>query len=152
VLLGVTGLGVIGLQKTPLGLDQGIDIQAQLIESMLLGDLLHRPSSVDWIELAAALAAGLAAIFLLNYMRPARAVAIAAAIVAGLIGSGLVSFWFAGLLFDGIYPAVTLMAAVGAMLVGSLRAAGKELSVQGLFAGLGGQLYSVVRQLYSAGK
>jgi serine phosphatase RsbU (regulator of sigma subunit) len=130
VLLGVTGLGVIELQETPLGLDHGIDIQAQLIESMLLGNLLHRPWMLDWIELGAALVAGLAAIFLLNYQRPARAVTIALAIVAGLVVLQLALLQFADFLVDATYPALTLLAAFGVMLVGALRAAQEELHRQ----------------------
>ena len=127
VLLGVAGLGIVELQQTPLGLVQGVDIHAQLVESMLLGSLLHRPPYLDWVELAVALAAGLAAIWLLHYDRPVRAAAIALAIVAALIGFELASFRLAGLLFDGTYPAVTLLAAFGVMLVGTLRAAEAEL-------------------------
>jgi adenylate cyclase len=127
VLLGVAGLAIGDLQQTPLGLVQGVDIHAQLVESMLLGSLLYRPPYLDWVELAVALAAGLAAIWLLRYDRPARAAAIALAIVATLIGFELASFRLAGLLFDGTYPAVTLLAAFGVMLVGTLRAAEAEL-------------------------
>jgi serine phosphatase RsbU (regulator of sigma subunit)/CHASE2 domain-containing sensor protein len=127
VLLGVAGLGIAELQQTPLGLVQGVDVHAQLIESMLLGALLHRPPYLDWVELAVALGAGLTAIWLLRYDRPSRAAAIALSIVAALIGFELISFRFLDLLFDGTYPAVTLLAAFGVMLVGTLRAAEAEL-------------------------
>jgi serine phosphatase RsbU (regulator of sigma subunit)/CHASE2 domain-containing sensor protein len=127
VLLGVAGLGIVELQQTPLGLVQGVDIHAQLVESMLLGSLLHRPPYLDWVELGVALAAGLAAIWLLHYDWPVRAAAIALATAASLIGFELASFRFADLLFDGTYPAATLLAAFGVMLVGTLRAAEAEL-------------------------
>jgi adenylate cyclase len=126
VLLGVAGLGA-PVQQTPLGLVQGVDIHAQLIESMLLGTLLHRPSYMDWLELAVTLIAGLAAIWLLRYDRPVRAAAVALVGVAGLIGFELLSFRVADLLFDGTYPALTLLAVFGVMLVGTLRAAEEEL-------------------------
>jgi len=58
ILLGVTGLGIIDEKMTPLGLTQGIDIHAQLIQSILEGSLLSRPASAAWIELAVILAAG----------------------------------------------------------------------------------------------
>jgi serine phosphatase RsbU (regulator of sigma subunit)/CHASE2 domain-containing sensor protein len=126
VLLGLGGLGA-PVQQTPLGLVLGVDVHAQLVESILLGTLLHRPSYLDWLELAVTLVAGLAAIWLIRYDRPARAAAIALAIVLGLIGLELVLFRFADLLFDGTYPALTLLAAFGVMLVGTLRAAEGEL-------------------------
>jgi adenylate cyclase len=127
VLLGVAGLGIADLQQTPLGLVQSVDVHAQLIESILLDTLLRRPPYLDWIELATALAVGLGVIWLLRYDRPVRAAVIALATVAGLIGFELALFRFADLLFDGTYPAVTLLAAFGVMLVGTLRAAEAEL-------------------------
>jgi len=127
VLLGVAGLGIAELQETPLGLVQGVDIHAQLVESVLLEDLLQRPPYLDWVELALTLAAGLAAIWLLRYDRPIRAAAIALATVAALIGLELLLFRFTNLLFDGTYPALSLLAAFGVMLVATLRAAEQEL-------------------------
>jgi adenylate cyclase len=130
VLLAVAGLGIADLQQTPLGLVQGVDVHAQLIESVLLGALLHRPPYINWIELAVTLGAGLAAIWLLRYDRPARAAAIALAVVVGLILFEFASFRFAGLLFDSAYSATVLLAAFGVMLVGTLRAAEAELARQ----------------------
>jgi adenylate cyclase len=127
VLLGVAGLGVAGLRETPLGLVRAVDLDAQLIESIQLGDLLRRPPYLDWFELAAALLAGLAVVWLLPYARPVRAVAIALAIVGAFFGLELLSFRFAGFLFDSTFPVLTLLAALGVMLVASLRAAEGEL-------------------------
>jgi adenylate cyclase len=85
VLLGVAGLGVAGLRETPLGLVRAVDLDAQLIDSILLRTLLRRPAYLEWFELAAALLAGLAVGWSLHYARPVRAVVIAVAIV--------VAFW-----------------------------------------------------------
>ena len=127
VLLGVAGVGITGLRQTPLGLVRAVDLHAELIESILFNALLHRPSYLDWFELAAALAAGLVVIWLLRYARPLRAVGIAVAITAALFGAELMLFRFADLLFDGTFPALTLSCALGAMLVGNLRATQVEL-------------------------
>ena len=127
VLLGVAGLGVAGLRETPLGLVRAVDLDAQVIESILLGNLLRRPPFVDWLELAAALSAGLVVVWLLRYATPVRAVTIALAIAAALFGLELVLFRFADLLFDGTFPVLTLLAALGVMLVAGLRAAEGEL-------------------------
>ena len=126
VLLGVAGVGIAGLRETPVGLARGVDLHAQLIESILLGDLLRRPPFLEWFELAAALMAGLAVIWLLRYARPVRAVIIAVAIAAALFGVQLALFRFADLLFDSTFPALTVVAALGVMLVASLRAAEKD--------------------------
>jgi serine phosphatase RsbU (regulator of sigma subunit) len=127
VLLGVAGVGIAGLRETPLGLVRAVDLHAQLIESILLGDLLRRPPFLDLFELAAALAAGLAVIWLVGYARPVRAVGIAVAIAAALFGIELALFRFADRLFDSTFPALTLFSALGVMLVGNLRTAQMEL-------------------------
>ena len=128
VLLGVAGVGIAGLRQTPLGLVRAVDLDAQLIESILLGDLLRRPPFLDWFELAAALAAGLAVIWLLSYARPVRAIGIVAVIATALFCVELALFRFADRLFDATFPALTLLGALGVMLVGNLRAAQMELA------------------------
>lgn len=127
VLLGVAGVGIAGLRQTPLGLVRAVDLHAQLIESILFGDLLRRPPFLDWFEFAAALAAGLVVIWLLHYARPVRAVGIAIAMAAALFGVELALFRFADRLFDSTFPVLTLLGALGVMLVGNLRAAQLEL-------------------------
>jgi len=116
VLLGVAGLGVAGLRETPLGLVRAVDLDAQLIDSILVGNLLRRPAYLDWFELAAALVAGLAVVWLLPYSRPVRAVAIALAIVGAFFGLELLLFRFAGFLFDSTFPVLALLAALGVIL------------------------------------
>jgi adenylate cyclase len=127
VLLGVAGVGIAGLRETPLGLVRAVDLHAQLIESILLGDLLRRPPFLDWVELAAALVAGLAVIWLLRYASPVRAVGMAVAIAAGLFVVEFALFRFADRLFDSTFPVLTLFGALAVMLVGNLRAAQMEL-------------------------
>jgi len=127
ILLGVAGLGVAGLRETPLGLVRAVDLDAQLIDSILVGNLLRRPAYLDWFELAAALLAGLAVIWFLPYARPVSAVALAVAIVCAFFGLELSLFRFAGFLFDSTFPVLTLLAALGVMLVASLRTAEAEL-------------------------
>src|SRR5262249_33580016 len=127
ILLGVAGLDVAGLRQTPLGLVRAVDLHAQLIESILLGDLLLRPPFLDWFELTAVLAAGLLVIWLLSYARPMRAVGIAVLIAAALFGVEIALFRLADRLFDSTFPVLTLLGALGVMLVGNLRAAQIEL-------------------------
>ena len=127
VLLGVAGVGIAGLRQTPVGLARGVDLHAQLIESILLGDLLRRPQFLDWFELAAALAAGLVVIWLLRYAKPVRAVGVAVALAAALFGAELVLFRFGDRLFDSTFPVFTLFGALAVMLVGNLRATQGEL-------------------------
>ena len=122
VLLGVSGLGLVDRKATPLGVTEGIEVHAQLIEALLDGALLQRPPSAYWIELALVLAAGLAATLLIRYERPAVAGAVCVGIGVALLGGELALFGLAGRLIDAIYPALTLAATFVAMLVGNFRA------------------------------
>ena len=152
VLLGVAGVGIAGLRQTPLGLVRAVDLHAQLIESILLGDLLRRPPFLDWFELAAALAAGLVVIWLLRYERPLPALGIAvaiAAIAAALFGVELALFRFADLLFDSTFPVLTLLGAVSVMLVGNLRAAQTELVRERIEHALVSGTFGILRRLIS---
>ena len=123
VLLGVTGLGILDEKSTPLGPMPGVEIQAQLIESVLRGSLLRQPVHLPWVECGLVLAAGLSVIGLVRYDNPRLAAASALGIAAILLGGEIALFGFAGWLVDGIYPAGAALGTFGAMLGGSLRAA-----------------------------
>ncbi len=123
VLFGVTGLGLVDEKQTPLGLMPGVEVGAQLIESILSGNLLRRPAPVDFIEMIVAFAVGLITIFLIPYRHPRVTGVIFAAMVVILIGFGFASFKFSHLLFDGVYPAFVGFVTFGVMLGSSLRAA-----------------------------
>ncbi|MGO9060141.1 MAG: SpoIIE family protein phosphatase [Candidatus Binataceae bacterium] len=123
VLLGVTGLGLVDEKQTPLGLMPGVEVGAQLLESILTGNLLHRPVVLEQIEIALMIAAALAAIFLLPYRNPRIAVGIFAALIVALIGLEYASFRILHLLLDGVYPALGVIVTFGVMLGASLRAA-----------------------------
>ncbi|MEO8856656.1 MAG: CHASE2 domain-containing protein [Burkholderiaceae bacterium] len=112
VLIGLTGLGFIDQRATPLGQRMpGIEIQAQLLESMLGGRLLLRPWWMKWVELALLLGVGLAMIWrvpvaLRRFGRAAtRKRQHAGWWVTGVcvlvLGVGLWLFWGRGWLFDG---------------------------------------------------
>ena len=122
LLLGVTGLGLIDVKLTPLGAMEGIEVHAQLIESMLARELLRRPAAIDRCELGLALLAGLA-VLALPYRRPRLAVAGLGIGVVALLGGELVAMRFGGLLIDGAYPALSALAGFGVRLWASLRAA-----------------------------
>lgn len=123
VLFGVTGLGLVDEKQTPLGLMPGVEVGAQLIESILTGNLLRRPAAADFIEIALAFAVGLVTIFLLPYRYPRVTGAIFVAMVALLLAVAFASFRLTHLLFDGVYPAFVVVVTFGLMLATSLRAA-----------------------------
>jgi adenylate cyclase len=60
VLVGLTGAGVTDMRTTPLGeLVPGIEIQAQVIETIFEGRFLRRPTWLKWVETGFIMAVGL---------------------------------------------------------------------------------------------
>jgi adenylate cyclase len=123
VLLGSSAAGLADLDQTPMGLMAAVEVWAQSLESMLTGNLLSRPASMNLIELAITLVAGLVIIFALPYENPRIAGAALLFIIAILFCSALASFKFSKLLLDGIYPALSSALVFGVMLSENLRVA-----------------------------
>jgi adenylate cyclase len=121
VLLGVTGLGIVDQKKTPLGLMDGVQLHAQLIQSIRDGTLLQRPPAVIWVEIAVILLAAAVPISFLGYDRPFVAAAAALGLVAVLAFGEFALFRFAGWLVDGLYAGATALATLCVMLADHLR-------------------------------
>jgi serine phosphatase RsbU (regulator of sigma subunit) len=126
VLLGVIGQGLLDLWQTPLGLMYGVEVQAQLVESILTTDLLRRPAGLGEMEVGLVLAAGMATIFALPYRRPWIAWAGFLGVVALMFGIAATGFHLFNLMLDGVYPVMTSGIIFGVMLAASLRAAEAE--------------------------
>ncbi len=112
VLVGLTGTGLNDWRTTPLRESvPGIEIQAQLLESLLDGRMLLRPWWMPYSELALLLALGLAMIVwipgalarrdALGGSRPRRVGAGVSFVCLMLLVSGIVLFHVQGWLFDG---------------------------------------------------
>lgn len=106
------GLNTTGLQDnviTPLG-DQlpGVDIHAQVIESLLSNAALSRPHWMPKLELGILLVAGLLMIVTLSRLRPNIAIFSFFGLVLVLLGSGYLVFRQSLLLFDGTSIALLL--------------------------------------------
>ena len=100
----IIGLNSTGLQDriiTPLG-DQlpGVDVHAQVIESLLAGEALRRPPAMRWLEMTTLLAGGLIMIAIVPAWRPRRAVFSFLAIVSALLAGGYAAFAGGRWLFD----------------------------------------------------
>jgi signal transduction histidine kinase len=122
VLIGVGAAGLGDVTITPLHeAEPTLAIQAQLVDSMLDGDVLWRPPVAKAAEALLALALGAAALLLLGGI-PDRAygVLFAAATIA-LIAGSIVAFRTAGLLLDWTYPLATLVATTLVALVFRIR-------------------------------
>jgi len=120
VLVGVTGIGVIDNRSTPVSaLVHGVEIQAQVLENLLLGARLIRPAWAGFAEACLLLLLGGSAI----YLMPLRPVWVTAGVfLAGVAAAMAASYGaFAGqrLLLDPLLPSV-FAAAVFLMMLGAL--------------------------------
>ena len=127
VLLGVTGLGLIDYQSTPLGERMpGIEIHAQVLENVFDGALLTRPRWSRWAEALAFLVAGLAVVTLVPLLPPGRATALIAALLLGLGAAGFGAYRAGQLLLDASVPGAAIAFLFAAMLVETLAEANAQ--------------------------
>lgn len=101
VLIGLTGMGLTDMRTTPLGEHvPGIDIQAQVIESLVEGRFLLRPPWLRGLEIGILLCSGLFLIWAVPRVRARVATLLALIFFALLFGSGFLLFRTTGLLLD----------------------------------------------------
>lgn len=124
VLFGSTGIGITDFPATPVAARMpGVEIHAQLLETMIAGEMLARIPHATAIEVAALLLAGLLVIVLVPMLRPALSMLPLAAALALLFAGSWAAYHFGGLLADAAYPGVGTLALFGVMLGSSLAAA-----------------------------
>lgn len=101
VLVGLTGLGLQDQVVTPLGERiPGIDIHAQVIDSLLTGDVARRPDWMRLVEIAALLAGGLFLIVAVPRLPPVVAAGLGGGLAVLLFGAGFAAFFLGHWLFD----------------------------------------------------
>jgi adenylate cyclase len=109
VLVGTSAAGLFDLRTTPLEASMtGVEVQAQAIEQMLLGNHLRRPDFATGAELVLLLFAGLTLAFVVYYTGALWSAVIGAAALIGAVASSWWAYKSFGLLFDPVYPAVSL--------------------------------------------
>lgn len=127
VLVGLTGAGLTDQRMTALGeVVPGIEIQAQLIESLFDGRMLLRPWWIKWIEVAILLALGAAMIVLVPMSRgrfakvvttiPRATTWIVLAMNASFIAVGHLVFHQTGVLFDAAVLFVGFSGVLGSLV------------------------------------
>lgn len=127
ILLGLTGSGLNDMRTTALGeLVPGIEIQAQVIETIFDGRFLHRPSWLKWAETAFLLMFGLLLVWyvpraesrLASLLRtmPGAAALIGLSLNMVIILSGFLFFKHFGLLVDAASIFIVSSATMGSLL------------------------------------
>ncbi len=109
VLIGLTGLGLVDSVVTPVGEKvPGIDVHAQIIESLLSGEAARRPAWMTGLELAVLIVAGLGLIVAVPTLRPIFALGLGSLLSLGLMAAGYGAFAAGRWLFDSASLVVLL--------------------------------------------
>ena len=117
VLLGVTGIGLIDQQATPLAERiPGIEVHAQVLENIFDGNLIRRPYWMRWVEVGLFAALGGLIVFVVPATRPSRSSLLMLVVTGTLLFAGVALFRNAGVLFDAASPIVALNILFGGML------------------------------------
>lgn len=121
VLVGVSGLGLVDFPVNALGERvPGVDMHAQLIESIFDGTTILRPDWARWTELAATAGIGAALIFGLVSLHSMLAIGAALASTASLFLFGLGLYANHAILFDPATSSALLVLLLGGMLIHAL--------------------------------
>ena len=118
VLVGMTGLGTTDYQNTPLGIPMpGSEIHAQLLENMIDGTWLQRPSWAPTLELAVFVVFGLLLIWITPRWKPPYAALLATALVLLPLLAAYLAFRSQRQLYDAATNGVGLLVLFSVLLV-----------------------------------
>lgn len=121
VLIGFSGLGLVDFPSTAIGERvPGVEIHAQLLESIFDGTTLLRPYWAGWLEGGVMLVLGLSIIWGFPRVKAGVLVPIVLVVVALLIAGGLGAYAKGHLLLDVASPIFLFVMLFGAMLADSL--------------------------------
>lgn len=125
VLVGVSGVGLLDQQATPLGKMPGVEVHQQILEQVFDGAYLRRPTAALWMEtLLLALSGG----FFIAWVPRARVASSVGALIAALLALALIGiggFRF-GMLLNTAAPAVAALLVFGAVLAATLAEADRQ--------------------------
>ncbi len=108
VLIGTSAIGLLDLKTTPVDAAiPGVEVHAQILESVLTKSLLVHPNYAIGAELSIAVLIGLAIIVAAPMLSAFVVVLLGAGLVAGLVGLSLYLFEEHNLLIDFTYPLIS---------------------------------------------
>jgi adenylate cyclase len=105
VLIGTSAVGLLDIKTTPVDPAMpGVEVHAQILESVLTKTLLTHPNYAIGAEFVTAVVLGLAIIIAAPMLPAAIVVAVGAILIAGLVGMAWYFFVVHNLLIDFTYP------------------------------------------------
>jgi adenylate cyclase len=108
VIIGTSAIGLLDVKTTPVEAAMpGVEVHAEILESVLTKSLLVSPNYAIGAELTVAVLFGLAIIVAAPMLSATVVVLLGAFLIAGLIGLSLYLFVEHGLLIDFTYPLIS---------------------------------------------
>jgi adenylate cyclase len=108
VLIGTSAVGLLDIKTTPVERTMpGVEVHAQILESVLSKSLLTSPNYAIGAEIFVAVVLGLAIIIAAPMLPAAIVVSLGAVLIAGLIGMSWYFFAVHHLLIDFTYPLIS---------------------------------------------
>lgn len=130
VLVGITGLGILDYKTTPLAeFIPGVDVHAQIVENIFNGVALSRPRIMPRTEALTLIVLGVLFVVFVPRMRAQFGLALMLGTVGGAGAAGLLLFFYFGLLYDPVLPAMGALAVFGIVLVGALASSERQRRV-----------------------
>lgn len=109
ILVGATAAGLLDLRATPLEPTvPGVEIEAQALEQMLSGDNLVRPAYAPGLEIAFIVVVGALVAWLIARSGALIAAVVGSIAIVGIVALSWLAYSRAGLLFDPIYPSLSV--------------------------------------------
>ena len=135
VLVGASAAGLLDIRTTPIEAAlPGVEVHAQLLKSVILGQHLNRPNFVDGIELFLAAAVGLVLIVVIPMASAAATLAVFLPMVAGLAYGSFYLLTEKALVIDATFPIVAAAAVFALLVFGNyLREAAQRRQVRAAF-------------------
>jgi adenylate cyclase len=107
-LIGTSAIGLLDLKTTPVEAAMpGVEVHAQILESVLTKSILVQPNFAIGAELVLAVVLGLAIIVAAPMLSATVVVLLGAALIAGLVGLSFYLFIEHNLLIDFTYPLIS---------------------------------------------
>lgn len=136
VLIGTSAAGLNDLKTTPVSSTMpGVEIHAQVLESVLSGAVISQPNYALGVELLAALIIGILVIIFTPNLGPVRLVLAGATFAAILIGTSWFFYWRYRYLIDFTYPLLSTTAIYLTFIFASfVREQRQRKEIRGIFA------------------
>jgi len=135
ILVGTSAAGLKDIKATPLeGQVPGVDVHANVIETILTNSYLSRPPEAKGFEIIVTFAVGVLIILLMPLVGPTWTFPFFLVIAAGMIGTSAYLFAQMRILADASFPvAATLVTYVGLTYANYRREAAEKLQVRSAF-------------------